>query len=131
MTKLLRWRFRQCFAPLALWLSKATFKRGFLDIYLNNSFALHNFQNIWPMSVAFSFKMFKNLFRFQKNSKKLRRRKFFLDNFNWIGSKKSSLVRREYLSWAVNMLTNSPNSSHLSNRDIFQLKFPQSDKKIW
>ena len=37
----------------------------------------------------------------------------FLDNFNWIGCVKLFLLRREYLSSAVNALTNSPKVLHL------------------
>ena len=36
---------------------------------------------------------------------------------------------RQYLSSAVNVLTTSPNISHITKRDIFQPNFPQSDEK--
>ena len=33
-------------------------------------------------------------------------------------------------SSAVNMLINTPNISHTTKRDIFQVIFPQSDEKL-
>ena len=42
-----------------------------------------------------------------------------------------SILRRECLSLAVNVLTRSPKISHVSTRHIFLLNFPESDEKIW
>ena len=53
----------------------------------------------------------------------------FADNYIWIGYGKFSPLQRKYLSSRVNVLTNSLKISHVTNKDIFQLKFPQSDKK--
>ena len=44
---------------------------------------------------------------------------------------KFSVLPREFLSWAVNVLTNSPKAWYNTNRDIFQLKITQNDEKIW
>ena len=41
--------------------------------------------------------------------------------------KKFSLLRREYLSSAVNVLRNSTKISDITKRDMFQLHFAQSD----
>ena len=48
---------------------------------------------------------------------------FFWDNSIWIGSIKLNLLRREYLSSAVNVLTNSLNILHRTNVDFFQLNY--------
>ena len=56
----------------------------------------------------------------KKNSEKLIRS---LDNCIWIGCCKFSLLRREYLSLAVNVLTECPMISHITKRDIFQVIF--------
>ena len=42
------------------------------------------------------------------------------DNFNTIVLK-LSLLRREYLSWVVNVLTSSPNIFHIAKADFFQI----------
>ena len=51
----------------------------------------------------------------------------FWDNSIWIGCVKLSLLRGEYLSSAVNVLTNSLNILNSSNIDLFQLNFVDSD----
>ena len=50
----------------------------------------------------------------------------FRDNGIWIGSVKLSLFRREYLSSAVNMLTNNLNILHSNKRNFFRLNYLQS-----
>ena len=53
----------------------------------------------------------------------------FLDNCIWNGYGKLSLLQRRYLSSGVNILTNSLNISHITNRDIFKLNFLQRNEK--
>ena len=45
-------------------------------------------------------------------------------HLNWY--RKFSLLRREDLFSAVNVLTNSPKNSDITKRDILQLSFPRS-----
>ena len=52
----------------------------------------------------------------------------FLDNSIWIGSVKLPVLRREYLSSAVNLSTNSPKIFHRTNLDFFQLNYVVSDQ---
>ena len=52
-----------------------------------------------------------------------------LDNCISIGSRKFSQFRRGYLSTTLNVLTNTPEISHIPKRDIFQICFLQSDEK--
>ena len=44
----------------------------------------------------------------------------FWDNSAWTGGIKFSLLRTEYLSSAVNVLTNSLKILHITNRDLFR-----------
>ena len=55
----------------------------------------------------------------------------FWDNINWIGCVKLSLLRREYLSSAVNVLTSRIKVLHRTNIDFFQLNYVQRDEQIW
>ena len=48
-----------------------------------------------------------------------------------IGCVKLSLLRREYWSSAVNVLTNTYKALHLTKTDLFRLNYLQSDHKIW
>ena len=52
-----------------------------------------------------------------------------LDNCIWVVCCKFSLLRREYLSSVYKVLTNSPQISDITRRTIFELDFPDSDKK--
>ena len=55
---------------------------------------------------------------------------FFIDNSIWIAYVELSLLRRKYLSSAVNVLTNSPKIFHISKINFFQPKFLDSDQWI-
>ena len=46
---------------------------------------------------------------------------------NWL--LKNKLLRREYLALAVNVLTNSPKISDMTETDIFQRNFSKIDEK--
>ena len=48
-----------------------------------------------------------------------------------IGCVKLSLLRREYWSSAVNVLTNTYKALHLTKTDLFRLNYLQNDHKIW
>ena len=52
----------------------------------------------------------------------------FSDNSIWIGCVKLSLLRREYLPLAVNVLTNSIKILCSTKRDSFQLIYLHSDQ---
>ena len=63
-----------------------------------------------------------------ENAKKRREKDFcFCDNCIWSGCIKLSLLRREYLSLADNVLTNSYNVLRITKRDIFRLIYLQND----
>ena len=48
---------------------------------------------------------------------------FFWDNCIWIGWVKLSLLRREFLSSAVNVLTSSPKIFNIWLREVFRIQF--------
>ena len=52
----------------------------------------------------------------------------FWDNSIWIGSVELSLLRREYLSSAVNVLTSSLKIFHITKKDFFQLNSLDSNQ---
>ena len=63
-----------------------------------------------------------------KNGEKNSEKDFcFWDNSIWIGCVKLSLLRREYLSSAVNVLKNSFKILNSSKIDLFQLNYVHSD----
>ena len=55
----------------------------------------------------------------------------FSDNCIWIGSCRYSQPWTGYLPSAVNVLTKTPNISSNTRGDIFQINFPENDKKTW
>ena len=60
--------------------------------------------------------------------KKIEKKFFYvLDNWISIGCVKMPLLRREYLSSAINVLTNSPKMFHMTKRDFLKLNFLDSD----
>ena len=52
----------------------------------------------------------------------------FWDNGVRIGCVNLSLLRREYLSSAVNVLTNTYKALHLTKNDSFRLNYLQNDQ---
>ena len=60
--------------------------------------------------------------------KKIRKSFLFGDNCVRIGCVKFSLLRREYLSSAVNVLTNSYKALRLTKTDFFRLNYLPNDQ---
>ena len=131
MLKVLPSRFQQCLFPSPCWSPKCPLKRHFLDIYLSMFFGVHNFKihQLWVSS------FFAKCLKFNvdfKNAKKNGDKVFyFSDNCIWIGCVKLCLSRREYLSRAVNALTNSFKTLHIIKRDFFQPNCFNSDQWLW
>ena len=63
--------------------------------------------------------------------KKILKKICFCDKYIWIVYIEFSLLRREYLSSAVNALTKSLQSLHITASDFFQLNDFHSDERIW
>ena len=55
----------------------------------------------------------------------------FNDDSIWIGDNKFSQSRIGCLSLAVNVFPNTPKIQHVTKGGIFQIRFSQSDEKIW
>ena len=88
------------------------------------------------MRVISFWKMFKFYFKFKKKKKKKKKKKCekafcFSDNSIWSGSVKFSLLIREHLPSAVNVLTNSLKILHIPKRYFFQLNYIQRDQWVW
>ena len=60
--------------------------------------------------------------------KKIRKSFLFGDNCVRIGCVKLSLLRREYLSSAVNVLTNSYNALRLTKTEFFRFNYLPNDQ---
>ena len=60
--------------------------------------------------------------------KKIRKSFLFRDNCVRIACVKLSLLRREYLSSAVNVLTNSYKALRLTKTDFFRLNYLRNDQ---
>ena len=128
MVRVVRYRFQQCFGPFPCYLWKGPLKRGFLDIYLTTFFIVRKSKNTSAMRVIFFLKKFKiesSLGNAKENRDNIFR---FLDNCIWKCCYRLSLLRREYLLSAVNGLTNSPKILHITQRDFFNLEFPETDQ---
>ena len=64
-----------------------------------------------------------------KNSKKISEKAFYFGgNCVGIGCVKLSLLRREYLSSAVNVLTNSYKALRPTKKDFFRLNYLPNDQ---
>ena len=111
-------RFEHFLGLLTMLLLKGIFQQRFLDIYLTTFFGVCKFGNTFAMSVIFFLKVLKISSIFQIFRRKLGKKFFFWDNCIWKGCVKLSLSRREYLSSAVNVLTNSVKIFHITKRDF-------------
>ena len=89
-----------------------------------------NLGNTLRITIIFFSEMFKIWSRFHKWNEKLRKIFRFYNNCLWIGNCKWSQSGTEYLSSAVNVLTNNPRISKFNNGDIFRVIFPLSNQKI-
>ena len=123
MVKVVSFRFQQCLVPLTKLLLEGTSERGLLRHLYN-----HVFRKYISYDSHIFWKMFKISSRFQNCQKKFKKNFFFWDNCIWIGCLKLSLLRRENLSWAVNMLTNIDKTLHITKRDFLQLNYLQSEQ---
>ena len=82
-------------------------------------FGVRNFEITKSVRVIFFLEMFENSTRFQKCSKKLRKKFFCLwDNCIWIGIVNLSLLRRGYFSLAGNVLTSRRKIWNVNSRDF-------------
>ena len=129
------WDINSVSASLPCYLSKGPMKGVFLDFYLSTFFGVCKFKNPSGMRVIVfltSDIFFQNWITTLKMQQKNVEKFFcFRDNCNWRCCNKLSLLRKEYLSSAVNVLPNSPKTLHITKRHFFQLNCFHSDQSIW
>ena len=123
--------FNSAWNRLPCCLRKDLPKPDLLDIRLTTSFAVCNFGDTQALGVIFFWKCWKFNLDFRKTEKNREKVFCFWDNCIWNDCLKGSLFRREYLSLAVIVLTNSPKILHITKRDFFQLICNHSDQQIW
>ena len=105
-------------------------KQDFLDISLTTSFGVRNFGNTEAMRFIF-FKKCSRIdvhFKNPKKKKNLRKNFFFLRSKHLNFCIKLSLLRTQYLSSEVGVLTNSIKIFHFTKTDFFQLNYLHSDQ---
>ena len=109
--------------PWTRWFTKVLLKRELSGIQVTTFFRVNNFQNIWAMKLIFVLKMRKILFRFWKCKKNSEKIWGFDENGVWTCCGKFSLLWREFMWSAVNVLPDSPKISDLTKKNVFQLTF--------
>ena len=105
------------------------FWRWIFQTFIQSTFsktAISEIHRLWGSSLFWNWSKFNVNFR--KKQKNWEKVLFFWFNSIWIGSFKLPLLTREYLSSAVNVLTNSLKISHSTNIDFLQLNYIQSDQ---
>ena len=128
MVKVVSFSFEQCFGPFTMLLVKGPLKRDFLDIYLIMLFGVCQFKNTSAMRIIFFWKCSKLNLDFENAQKKWEKVLCFRDNCIWRCCNKLCLLRREYLSSAVNVLANNLKILHITKRDFFHLNRLHSDQ---
>ena len=117
-------RFQQSFGSFTMYHIAESSKTGLVRHLSNHVFRSRYFRKYLSYEGHSFSKMLKIWSTFQKNLEKNWQKCFcFLDDCLWIGSVKFSLLRKEYLSSVVNMLTDSPKILHITKRNFFQLNF--------
>ena len=120
-------RFQQCLGPFTMLLFDGSSETRLFRRLSNHVFGSPQFRKYIGYEGHTFIKNLQNLLCFSKMQIKIGKIFFsFRDNGIWIGSVKLSLFRREYLSSAVNMLTNNLNILHSNKRNFFRLNYLQS-----
>ena len=128
MVKVVRFRFQQCWLPLTFCFTKGFMKRDFLEIWLTTFYVARNFGNTSALRMIFFSKCSKFNIDFKNAETNWENVFCFWDICIWIGCLKLSLLRREYLWSAVNMLTNILKTLHITERSFFKLNCFHSDQ---
>ena len=116
LIKVLSWRFQQCLGPFTMLLVQGSSEAGLLDMYLTTFFAVCN-SEVHKQWGSYFFSKFWELNLYFKKGKNESQKVFrVIVNYISIGCIKMSLLRREYLSSAVNVLTNISKILHITKR---------------
>ena len=110
---------------------RVLWNRTFLYIYLSTSFGVRKFKNTFKLWGSSFFWKCSKLNLILENAKTNSANIFpFWDNWIWKCSYKVSRLKRKYLSYAINALTNSPKNFHIIQTDFFQLSCLYTDQQI-
>ena len=121
--KVLSCRLQQCFWPVTMLLVewscvwKRTFET-FIWARLSQSEISETYK-LWASS--FLSKCSKVDLNFKTTKEDMEKIFSFLDICIWVGCVKLSLLRREYLTSVVSLLTNSPELLYITKRNFFKL----------
>ena len=118
MVKVLSSRMQQCLSPFTMLLVEGSSERIFLDIYLTTYLGVRNIKYTSSVRVIFFWKYSKFNVDFRNWEKNPEQVFCFWDNSIWIGCVKLCLLGREYLSTAVNVLTNKLKVLQRTKRDF-------------
>ena len=132
MINVLLFRFQQFLGPSTMLLVQG-YSEAILFWYLSNSvFGSPQFRKYVSYECHLFFWIFSKFYLDFKNVDKNWEKLFcFWDNCIWIGCCRYCLLRREYLSWAVNVLKNGLKIFHITKSDFFQLNCLNSNQKLW
>ena len=123
--------FQKWLGPFTMLLFQG-YSEAILFGYLSNRILnVRNFGNTLAMSVIFFFVCSKFDLDFKNGDKNWEKRFCFWDNCISIGCCKYCLLRAEYLSRAVNVLTNGLKVLHLTKSNFSKLSWLHSDQSIW
>ena len=127
MIEVLACRFCKCLEIF----NRLTVARCSVTVFFRDwSNQVFNFENREAMRVVTSSNCLKFDDDFRNGAKNWEKGFCFYDKSIWIGYGKFSQLNRKHLPSGVNVLTNGLNVSHITNRDIFQLNFPEVTKNI-
>ena len=124
-------RFHQCLCMFTMLVVEGSSETGRFKYLSEHVFGVRNFGNTKSMRMIFFFKILKIYCKYQKCSKKFRKKKInFWDICIWIGIVKLSWLTTRFFSSAANVLTSSRNICHVNKRNVSQLNWLGSDQWI-
>ena len=118
MKKALSLRLNQCFAPFTMSPVEGSCKTGAFRHLSKNLFRGQQFRKYISFEGILLLKMSEIYWRFQKLWKNSEKRFCFWDKCNWIFCIHLTLLIREYLSSAVNVLWKGLKNFHVSESDF-------------
>ena len=121
-------RFQRCLVPLICCFAKCSMRIEFLEIWLTTFLEVCNLGNKAAVRSIFFLKMLKFNLGLKNAATNWEDVFCFCDNSIWVGCLKLSLLRREYLWSALNVLRNTVQNLPITKRYFFQLNCLHSDQ---
>ena len=128
MVKVLSFRFHQCFGSFTMLLVEGSSETGPFRNLSNHIFRSPEVQKYISYEGHLCLKMFTIEYKFRQCKKNWEKLFRFCDNCIWTCCNELPLLRRDYLSSAVNGLNNSPKILHITKTDVFQLNCLHRDQ---